>query len=457
MSTLWGSYGSSKEWCPSRCPSATAAFDCAGSHRVPFATTVSHGSVAAGFWVVLPGVRARFKAKRGFTWQVQEIGWFWRIDTWVYVAGAKNRTLCENRGRRSFFCGRCQNVGRRVSFEGLRFTWRAQGIRTMDPMFWGRRARFLRGVAFLELELEDQFAWPVQHVVWPRVMISWQAQYLWNMLPFSWKSRRKRHKTLALEVWIFSFRGSLAQNARFGAPDFQFSRKSRTKRSFWSSGFSVFEEVSHKTFLLELRIFSFRGSLAEFARVQDPDASGPKGFSHRDPETEILQKWPYRILIVVALQDPDTEILHKCAYGILILIQVVQRILTQRSWNTDHAQVVPQDPDTVVQKDPDTVVQKDPDTEILHQSSRILTQNGSWYRDLVHMVLQDPWYKWSKRILIQRSYNRSQLKRILIQRSCKSGPTGSWYKSSIGSSYRGPTGSVLQEPENDPDASAQFS
>ena len=67
MSTLWGSYGRSKEWCPSRCPFATAAFDCAGSHRVPFASTVSHGLVVAGFWVVLPGVRALFEAKRGFT------------------------------------------------------------------------------------------------------------------------------------------------------------------------------------------------------------------------------------------------------------------------------------------------------------------------------------------------------------------------------------------------------
>ena len=47
--------------------SGTAAFDCAGLHRVPFATTVPHGSLAADFWVVLPGVRARFEAKRGFT------------------------------------------------------------------------------------------------------------------------------------------------------------------------------------------------------------------------------------------------------------------------------------------------------------------------------------------------------------------------------------------------------
>ena len=64
--------------------------------------------------------------KRKFTWQVQGIG-----HVVKFVAGA-------------VFC-RCQNVGRRVSFEGLRFTWQAQGI---DPMFRGRRAYFLTGVAF---------------------------------------------------------------------------------------------------------------------------------------------------------------------------------------------------------------------------------------------------------------------------------------------------------------------
>ena len=40
------------------------------------------------------------------------------------------------------------------------------------------------------------------------------------------------YKTLVLELRIFSFRGSLAQNARFGSPDLQFSRKSRRICSF---------------------------------------------------------------------------------------------------------------------------------------------------------------------------------------------------------------------------------
>ena len=55
--------------------------------------------------------------KREFTWQVQGIGHIVKI-----VAGA-------------VFRGRCQNVGRRVSFEGLHCTWQVRGIRTMDPIF----------------------------------------------------------------------------------------------------------------------------------------------------------------------------------------------------------------------------------------------------------------------------------------------------------------------------------
>ena len=60
------------------------------------------------------------------------------------------------------------------------------------------------------------------------------------------------HKTLVLEVRLFSFRGSLAQNARFGAPDLQFSRKSRIRRSFWKPGSSFFEEVSQNLLVYKI-------------------------------------------------------------------------------------------------------------------------------------------------------------------------------------------------------------
>ena len=130
------------------------------------------------------------------------------------------------------------------------------------------------------------------------------------------------------------------------------------------------------------------------------------------------------------------------------MIQVAQRILTQRSWNRDLAQIVPQDLDTEIShkcayriliqwakrscyRDLAQVLLQDPDTsgpkahahKILKQRSCTSCLTGSWYRDLAQVVLEDPdtsgskasWYeilcKWSYRILIQ-------VVRILIQRSC---------------------------------------
>ena len=232
VSALWGSYGRSKEWCPSRCPSVTAAFVCAGSHGVPFVTTVPRGPSVAGFWIVLPGACALFDAKRcfrdrcrrsdgfggpkrEFTWQVQGIGHVVKI-----VAGA-------------MFCGRCQNVGKRVAFEGLRFTWQAQGIHAMDAMFWSRRARFLRScqLRFWNVNL--------------RVLLRGQCSISYDL--GSWfRGRRGTFET------CFHFRGSLAENACFWKSETPILRMSRRVCSFWKSGSSVFEEVSQKTLILEV-------------------------------------------------------------------------------------------------------------------------------------------------------------------------------------------------------------
>ena len=54
------------------------------------------------------------------------------------MAGARNPS---HGGQKREFTSQVQGIGHvaksggRVSFEGLRFMWRAQGIRTMDPMF----------------------------------------------------------------------------------------------------------------------------------------------------------------------------------------------------------------------------------------------------------------------------------------------------------------------------------
>ena len=116
-------------------------------------------------------VRALFEAKRGFirdrrpgsdhgfggskqefTWQVQGIGHFVKV-----AAGA-------------VFC-----VIRRIAFHM---------VGAGDSHHGSCVLRSKGSIpAFLELQLGDAVPWPAQHFVWLRVMISWQAQYFWNIFP----------------------------------------------------------------------------------------------------------------------------------------------------------------------------------------------------------------------------------------------------------------------------------
>ena len=63
-----------------------------------------------------------------------------------------------------------------------------------------------------------------------------------------------------------TFGGSLVRNARFGDLALQLWRKSRIRRSFWRLGTSLLEEVSYETPVLETWRFTFVGSLARNAR-----------------------------------------------------------------------------------------------------------------------------------------------------------------------------------------------
>ena len=75
------------------------------------------------------------------------------------------------------------------------------------------------------------------------------------------------HKSFVFELQSFIFEGSLAQKLRFWASKFHFWRKSRTKASFLSFKAWFLKEVSHKSFVFELQIFIFKGSLAEHLRL----------------------------------------------------------------------------------------------------------------------------------------------------------------------------------------------
>ena len=86
---------------------------------------------------MLPGQSSRgavlvFGPEVNFAWRAQGIRHIGASKRSFYVAGARNRRLCKFRGRRLWTL---KIVGRRVSLAGLRFTWQAQGIRTMDAIF----------------------------------------------------------------------------------------------------------------------------------------------------------------------------------------------------------------------------------------------------------------------------------------------------------------------------------
>ena len=181
-------------------------------------------------------------------------------------------------------------------------------------------------------------------------------------------------------------------------------------------------EISHKCAYRILIQWAKRSCHRDLAQVllQDPDTSGPKDHTHREPELEILHKLSHRILIQIS-----------CTSG------------PRGSWysgakdpDRDLVQVLLQDPDTSGPKDPHTEILHKLSHRILIQRSRTSAPTGSWYsgpKDPATEIL----HKCSYRILIQAAHRDPETEilhklshRILIQRSCTSGPRGSWHKQS---------------------------
>ena len=252
-------------------------------------------------------------------------------------------------------------------------------------------------------------------------------------------------------------------------------------------------EISHKCAYRILIQWAKRSCHRDLAQVllQDPDASGPKDHTHRDPETEILHKLSHRILIQISCtsgprgswysgakdpdrdlvqvllqnrdtsgpKDPHTEILHKLSHR--ILIQRSRTSAPTGSWYSG-----PKDPATeILHKCSYRIliqaVQRLMHTEILKQRSCTSCLTGSWYRDLAQVVLEvadtsspkASWYeilcKWSYRILIQVVQKDPYTE--MIQRSCTSANAGSWYKWPKGSSHRDPETEILHKLSHDLD------
>ena len=120
-----------------------------------------------------------------------------------FVAFSKNDCISKNDDRRGTF----EEDLQRCIFHGRRST-RDMFIRHVTRS----GADFLRGVAFGASDLQvcwDDFAWQVQHFVWPGITFSWQAKYIRQV---EWKHRKTHWYEAVSFALNFPFLKDVSQN-----------------------------------------------------------------------------------------------------------------------------------------------------------------------------------------------------------------------------------------------------
>ena len=108
---------------------------------------------------------------------------------------------------------------------------------------------------------EDDFAWRVQHFVWPGITFSCAAQYFRQMERKNRKNALVRGRQLCTQLSIFE--GSLAELLRFWCCQLKELRKSRRLASFLMLSSAKMKEVSLTCCVFDVVKFKNWGSLAE--------------------------------------------------------------------------------------------------------------------------------------------------------------------------------------------------
>ena len=355
-------------------------FDCAGSHKVAVPILAIS---KASFYRVFVHV---FGHERHFAWQVQGIRHLWRSETWVYLAGARNRTHGENRGRRSIswtLPKRWQAcVIRRSAFyvAGAGNPHHGSYILRSKGLIPERGCIFGTGAWGCFCVASAAFRMTSAHDFVAGTVLLEHGFEMWTLCGD--RACRVRGMQVKLRFWI--------------------SKCNPLRRSCVSSARNA-GEIAISEFEVE--------PFADF--TERSCTRGPT----TNPDAEILTERSWT-------KDPHTDILHKRSY----------RILMQTSWQRDLGQEIRRQRSCT--RGPTGSWCRDPDREILHKRFT--------YRDLAQEVLQDPdadimterswtrdpqtevWHKRSYRIPMQTSWQRDLGQKILIQTSCTSGPTGFW-------------------------------
>ena len=174
---------------------------------------------------------------------------------------SKSKVQKKLRVRTTFGCSDVVSRGRRGTFEEDLQRCTVRGRRSTRDMFIRavrRSGRWFpdRGCILLHLQFwEDDFAWQVQHFVWPGITFLWQAQY------FISQNALVRGRQLCTQLSIFE--GSLAELFRFWCCQLRKLRKSRSMVSFLMLSSSKIEEFLQNCFVFDVVKFKNWGSLAE--------------------------------------------------------------------------------------------------------------------------------------------------------------------------------------------------
>ena len=183
------------------------------------------------------------------------LGPLFDVQMSVRVAGARDCAPCQKWAKRDGFVAfpkTMAGVGhlKRIYEDAFSVAGAVQEACSSE-LLGGQGADFLRGVAFWSIRssgLLDDFAWQVQHFVWPGITFSWQAQYFRQV---EWKNHKTHwyeavssalnfpllkevsQNCFVFDVVNFENCGSLADLFRFWCCQVQKQRKSRRFFRFW--------------------------------------------------------------------------------------------------------------------------------------------------------------------------------------------------------------------------------
>ena len=177
-----------------------------------------------------------------------------KVQMWFCVAGARDFAPCQKWAKHegfTVFPKTMAGVGhlQRICKDAFRVAGAVQGTCSSE-MLEGQGADFLRELAFWSIRSsqfwEDDFAWQVQHFVWPGITVSWQAQHFRQM---EWKNRKTHWCEAISSALNFPFLKEVSQNC------FVFDVVNLKT-----------EEVSQNRFIFGVVKFKSWGSLAELLR-----------------------------------------------------------------------------------------------------------------------------------------------------------------------------------------------